>query len=511
MNPILEQRNRETYTEAIKILNNTGKCAILRPTGFGKTVIMAQISRRYKKVLYVYPTEIVHKHMKELVDKLNSNDGLGSNITYMTYSYLGKMHDKLAELVVTILKNKYDLIIFDELHHMGARLVKETLKILELLDGKIHILGGTATPDRMDGFDIIGKYFENSITSFYGIDNLVEDGLIPPPYYVYSFEGEKMVVEWFRQLGIKYKKTGMKVDLRKKETQVKKILNAPIIIKNAVNEVYDNIPPQYMRFMVFFSTKKILSAKVKEVVKWFKIAFPQYIVNEPLIIHSGLEEKQNIEKIQDLKNEPNTIDLIFSINMLNEGYHADSITGCILLRPTQSQAIYTQQVGRSLQVGMEWAPIIIDFVDNLNTHALFGVNTRQIIPTTNNKLVDDINKLNVISDEHIIIKDKIAEVKRIMKKLNSEVLKVSMEKDIIKEREEHFTRAADIAERFDIPVYKVLQVLYKHNDRLASRVVDMSIQEEDRYSLKAGERRELDEFDEYMRLIKAGGIQEATE
>lgn len=163
INPMLTQRSDETYKEAFKILKETGKCAILRPTGFGKTLIMCKISRRYKKVLYVYPTEIIKKHAINLLRGMRDKDKIDNVVNFCTYLSLGKLHDDVKRLANKIANDGYDLIIFDEIHHMGAKLVKETLDILDYIDTeKINILGGTATPDRMDGYDVIGAYFGNS-------------------------------------------------------------------------------------------------------------------------------------------------------------------------------------------------------------------------------------------------------------------------------------------------------------------------------------------------------------
>lgn len=502
INPMLTQRSDETYKEAFKILKETGKCAILRPTGFGKTLIMCKISRRYKKVLYVYPTEIIKKHAINLLRGMRDKDKIDNVVNFCTYLSLGKLHDDVKRLANKIANDGYDLIIFDEIHHMGAKLVKETLDILDYIDTeKINILGGTATPDRMDGYDVIGAYFGNSIVSFYGIDNLIEDGLIPEPYYVYSTYGTKWVVEYLNGLQVKMRSTEEKVNLRKKTSQIAKMLNASNIIRDSVNIVYSDIAPQYMRFMVFFSTKQILQAKTSEVVKWFKDAFPNYKVNKPLIIHSDVQEKQNLNKLEELRTDNNTIDLIFSINMLNEGYHTGNITGCVLLRPTQSQIVYTQQVGRCLQVGMENRPIIIDFVENLSTHALYGVDTSQPTKIKENRFNTDVGRMNTINRDHIEIDNRVEQVDAVLSKLNSAILKSGTEDDILSLRRNFKTTAADISKIKNIPLYQVMRVLHNHRDALSK--LGLQLQDNDRYETVAGHVNKVDVFDAYRKQIEA--------
>ena len=60
MNKIEELRGR-TYNEAIKILSSTGRVAVIRPTGFGKSWMNIRISqdKSFERVLYMYPADVV--------------------------------------------------------------------------------------------------------------------------------------------------------------------------------------------------------------------------------------------------------------------------------------------------------------------------------------------------------------------------------------------------------------------------------------------------------------------
>ena len=84
----LIQRLSETYKQTVEILKKNGKCVILRPSGFGKTVTMCRIAQReeYKKVLYIYPTKII----KEQALKYLKGDK--AKIEWVTYYKFGKYH-----------------------------------------------------------------------------------------------------------------------------------------------------------------------------------------------------------------------------------------------------------------------------------------------------------------------------------------------------------------------------------------------------------------------------------
>ena len=57
--------------------------------------------------------------------------------------------------------------------------------------------------------------------------------------------------------------------------------------------------------------------------------------------------------------------LLFCIDALNEGIHADDISGVILMRPTISPIIYKQRIGRALSAAKAKEPVIFDIVNNI--------------------------------------------------------------------------------------------------------------------------------------------------
>ena len=69
--------------------------------------------------MYVYPTDVIKQNAEKRIKK--------AKVDFVSYMKIGKQHNKVKGLYDIIKKQKYDLIIFDEIHHMGAKFVKETL------------------------------------------------------------------------------------------------------------------------------------------------------------------------------------------------------------------------------------------------------------------------------------------------------------------------------------------------------------------------------------------------
>lgn len=154
--------------------------------------------------------------------------------------------------------------------------------------------------------------------------------------------------------------------------------------------------PDYMRFLVFTPDRESMGTykKVKgengeekwfggivnQTSKDFKDAFGRYgyKLRSTIISSASTEEKNNVRLLsrtvteEDIKlgkavrNESMVIDLIFSINMLNVGYHVEELTGLVLKRWTGSNQIFYQQLGRCLSVKSDKIPVVFDFVKSID-------------------------------------------------------------------------------------------------------------------------------------------------
>lgn len=157
--------------------------------------------------------------------------------------------------------------------------------------------------------------------------------------------------------------------------------------------------PKYMRFLVFTPDRKsmteiaknedaglVFGGMVKTTLKDFKEAFGRYgyRVRYTVISSYNKEEHDAVKYIdaKHIKSENDVesekaivptdmvIDLIFSINMLNVGYHVEHITGLILKRWTGSNQIFYQQLGRSLSSVSDNIPVVFDFVKSIDSRGI---------------------------------------------------------------------------------------------------------------------------------------------
>lgn len=176
--------------------------------------------------------------------------------------------------------------------------------------------------------------------------------------------------------------------------------------------------PKYMRFLVFTPDRKsmtelrkdkdvskVFGGMVKTTVTDFKEAFGRYgyKIRYTVISSYTKEEKENVKLIDNyelykeeqeerealskisishIKSDKDiesgkaivpqdmVIDLIFSINMLNVGYHVNNITGLIFKRWTGSNSIFYQQLGRCLSSVSDIIPVVFDFVKSIDSRGI---------------------------------------------------------------------------------------------------------------------------------------------
>lgn len=85
-------------------------------------------------------------------------------------------------------------------------------------------------------------------------------------------------------------------------------------------------------------------------------------------IHSKIGKKERNQILEDFKDKKFTI--IVSVDCISEGISLPSCEVCLMLRPTQSYALYIQQGMRALTPYPDKKAIIIDYVGNIYRHGM---------------------------------------------------------------------------------------------------------------------------------------------
>lgn len=284
----LNDEQERTVNDAYSKINETGKVMVIRPTGFGKTYILVEkFAKEYikkypdKKVAYIYPLDIIvseitgDKVIKKddgTVTKEKSKymkDGVitKDNLDFISYNILTKrFNEKGQDFWRDYFKDKYSLIILDEVHRAGSEsfaTVYDTMSDLINSNG-IHLIGVTATPDRMDDDEdkpaVIDRIFDGIKTYKYELDDTLRDGLIPELVLQASSYQMDELIEDLRN--INKSKYGKSFDEGSFNIEVGKIrgtlgTEGEYIYSALPQAGYDLKQEKYFKFIVFLMEYKI--------------------------------------------------------------------------------------------------------------------------------------------------------------------------------------------------------------------------------------------------------------
>jgi len=233
-----------------------------------------------------------------------------------------------------------ELIIIDECHHVKS---KSYMKIIEKWD-KALILGTTATPARLDGKplkDIFQKLIIGPDMRKLINENYLSDYIYYAPIEeIVSMEGVHIIAGEYNL------------------SEALERVNTKAIIGSALEHYkkYADHQPAIVSCVNIFHAEHMAEE--------FKNAG-----YKALAIHSKLDQKEIEKGLHGLKD--GSIELLMQCELLGEGIDIPGATVLIGLRPTLSETIFLQHIGRVLRKndGKDKA-IILDHVGNWERHGL---------------------------------------------------------------------------------------------------------------------------------------------
>lgn len=349
---------RDYQFQAIKQISKhyqqgTRRQLLILPTGSGKTVIFAHLSRRVNK------RTLIIAHREELLtqasNKINmiwpeASIGLvqGSHdnhqdkqVVVASIQTLSKPHR------LNTIKKDFGLCVIDECHHATSRSYRTVLEALGCFDknGPLTV-GFTATPNRTDRVGL-GEVFE-AVSYTRTILEMVEEGYL--------------------------------VDLRAIRINTSVDLTDVKVIAGDYDET-----ELAKKINVQHRNQIIAEAFLEHCPERKAIAFAVNIAHSDALAETfrknGIKSESITSKtppakrVQILKDfEKGEIQILCNSNILTEGYDCPTVNALLLCRPTKSEACLVQQVGRGLRTypGKNDC-LILDITDNLLQHNMLSV------------------------------------------------------------------------------------------------------------------------------------------
>ncbi|MFA9556731.1 DEAD/DEAH box helicase family protein [Evansella sp. AB-rgal1] len=326
--------------EALEIVREEGydKAMVVMATGLGKTYLACFFASNFKRVLFVAHREEILKQAQKSFLHIMPERSAG------IYNGALKEHDKdfVFASIYTLAnerhlkrfeKDSFNLVVIDEFHHAAATTYRRVLDYFEAE----FLLGITATPDRMDGKDVYGICDGNIAYQIHFIEAIQRNWLTPFRYVGVYDETDYSQITW---LGGRYDEEEL-LAVQLKEEMAEKIYSSWIKHKQT-------------KTLAFCSSIK----QAKFLAEYFKARGVH-----ATSLHSQGSEFTRSEAIG--KIESGELEIIFTVDLFNEGTDIPPIDTLLFVRPTESLTIFTQQIGRGLRLfeGKEYCTVI-DLIGN---------------------------------------------------------------------------------------------------------------------------------------------------
>lgn len=354
-------RLRDYQIEAVEAVFaswESGKKApiIVAATGAGKSILAAEIMRRATDPRPSFRAIFI-AHRKELLDQTVAKTKLVAprctvglvaadvnevdrKITVASVQTLAARGGQRLTEVMGRVPPK--LVVIDECHHAPSPTYQRVIDQIRQANPNVLLLGLTATPGRADGtgldevFDCVA-YEKN-------LFDLVRDGYLVPP------RGVRVNLDI--SLDSVDSKNGDFV-----ESQLAQVINQPSVRRATVRAWQEH---GHDRKMIVFCCNV---QHARDLAQEFTDAgYPAAAID------GGMKPKDRNVVYERFRS--GHLKLLCSVEVLTEGWDEPSAEGVIFARPTASQSLYSQMLGRGLRLYPgKTECLVIDLVGNSDRHS----------------------------------------------------------------------------------------------------------------------------------------------
>lgn len=335
---IFQTDSLKALEDAHNLKQTAGLIAL--PPGSGKTRIAAEDAKRFgaASVLYVAHTHEILDVAESEFESVFGSKNVTRHEDSSSFKRLNGVNISTIQLIQRNLKsipqNRFDYLVVDEFHHAAA---KSYRKLLDKIN-YVFLLGLTATPFRGDKQDILELCNDNLLVNF-ELRTGIDSGILSPYHYFGCFDN----IDYSR-----IRMNGNSYDIR----DLEKALIIPerdSAIMQKWGEHAEDKPT------LAFCCSHRHAQRMAQSFRDHGISAEVYLSTTSKAERSGLIDSLHMG---DLK-------ILFTVDVINEGADFPFVECLLFLRPTESQRIFYQQLGRGLRkyVGKSHC-IVIDFIGN---------------------------------------------------------------------------------------------------------------------------------------------------
>lgn len=327
------------------------KQLIVKATGAGKRLSSIWLMNNFQRSLFV-------AHREELI--IQAYDEIQRFFPMQVGIIKGKTFEPEKKIVVASVQtlynhldkidpNTFDYIVIDECHHYASRTF---IQVVRHFNCKLRT-GWTATPSRLDGLSLSNLFQE--ITYEYPINQGIKDGVLCP-IEAYQIKTQTDIS--------KIEKTAGDFNNKQLSEKVDSPLRNTLIVGKYL---------EYAKGMqgIAFCVDMDHAYHLRDIFREHGISCEAVVSNEKRCPN----RQEIIEKFKT-----GQIDVLTNVLILTEGFDYNDVGIVMMARPTQSETVYVQGIGRVTRIKSESffekfntrKGLILDFVDNTGKHSLIN-------------------------------------------------------------------------------------------------------------------------------------------
>jgi superfamily II DNA or RNA helicase/diadenosine tetraphosphate (Ap4A) HIT family hydrolase/HKD family nuclease len=323
---------------------------VVMATGLGKTWLAAFDTARpqFRRVLFVAHREEILRQSLEVFRRVQPDADLGL--------YYGGEKQPEARVVFagiqTLAGNlhrfapgRFDYVVVDEFHHAAARSYRRVIDHFQ----PGFLLGLTATPNRMDGADLLALCSDNLVFECPLTDGVENGDLSPFRYFGIADDVDYTPIPW---RGGRFDPAALTeaVETRERAQHALDVWRD----KGGGRTIAFCVTVSHADFMAEFFRRNGVAA---------------------VGVHSGPTSAPRAGSVEQLR--AGELQVICTVDVFNEGLDVPEVDTVLMLRPTESPVVFLQQLGRGLRrsEGKD-ALTVIDFIGN---HRSFLIKPRTLL------------------------------------------------------------------------------------------------------------------------------------
>ncbi len=349
---------------------------LVAATGTGKTVMAAldyaalrEVLPRGRLLFVAHREEILTQSRatfrQALRDPLFGDLWVGGERPQQFEAVFASIQSLAATGLQNLDPSHFDVVIIDEFHHAAAKSYRTLLEHVQ----PVELLGLTATPERSDGLPIL-DWFDGRIAAELRLWDAIDQQRLAGFVYYGIHDGlDLREIPWRRGRG--YDAEGLTNLLTANDIQAK------FVLKELARRVDDLSRMRALGFCVSveharFMARVFQAAGVTSAAIW-----------------SDTPDTERLAALSDLAAR--RINIVFSVDLFNEGVNIPGVDTLLMLRPTDSPTLFLQQLGRGLRRSVgKTVCTVLDFVGHHRQEFRFDRRFQALLGGTRKELMAQI-------------------------------------------------------------------------------------------------------------------------